>query len=186
MKLRSVFLACAGLAAILTGCREEEEIRRYQVARPVERLAFTLPDGWQKDTPARSPVREEAAFRIMDGNQAARVSVTILQGDQVLLDNVNRWRTQVGLKDIDGEELKKTVQQVAVAGEDFPYVDLSGPGRDGKTPQRTVGAIVKRKTDTWFFKMMGAPELVGKQKPAFEQFLRSVKINDGSTGASNG
>ena len=37
--------------------------------------------------------------------------------------------------------------------------------------------------DTWFFKMTGPAELVGRQKSAFEAFVTSVKF-DGGKGAN--
>jgi hypothetical protein len=54
--------------------------------------------------------------------------------------------------------------------------DLSGeaPGAGDKT--RILAAILRQEEMVWFFKMTGDEPLVAAQKPAFRQFLESVKF----------
>ena len=52
----------------------------------------------------------------------------------------------------------------------------------GRETRRILGVVVLRRGQTWFFKMTGPADLVEKQKPAFEAFLKSVRF-DGGNGA---
>ena len=50
----------------------------------------------------------------------------------------------------------------------------------GKETRRILGVVVPRRGQTWFFKMTGPADLVDKQKPVFEAFLKSVRFDGGS------
>ncbi len=93
---------------------------------------------------------------------------------QPLLANVNRWRGQVGLGAVKAEEVKKLVQPFDGAGAEAQALDMTG------LRHRILIVMLPRREETWIFKMMGAPDLVGKQKPAFEKFVRSVRFDGGS------
>ena len=117
-----------------------------------------------------------ASFRVAGENgKLADVSVVPLPGlaggD---LDNVNRWRGQVGLKGISQEELAKLAQPVEIDGQPAQLYDQAGenPGSGEKT--RILAAITRRDGVAWFFKMTGDDGLVAQQKPAFVEFLKSV------------
>ncbi len=98
---------------------------------------------------------------------------------QGLLANVNRWREQLKLKPVTEEELHKEVKVIQVAGESAASVDLLGPESEGPQRQRILGVVLPRGKRTWFFKMTGPAELVEKQKPAFEAFIKSVQFAAG-------
>ena len=61
-------------------------------------------------------------------------------------------------------------------------MDLTGPAQSGIS-QRMLGVGLPHGGATWFFKMTGPADLVGKQKAAFEAFVKSVKF-DGGKGAN--
>jgi hypothetical protein len=143
-----------------------------------ESLQYTTPAGWVKyDAPG--PIRPEVALRVTEGNQSVEITVTRAGGG--LLDNVNRWRNQIKLGPVSQVELEKDVRTIKVNGLPAQYVDLAGPG----SGQRIVGVIVPQGEQSWFFKMRGPGDVVGKQKSAFEAFVGSVRFN-GGRGASDG
>ena len=80
---------------------------------------------------------EGSQFSLMDfeavhDGQRAAISVTKLAknaGGE--LANVNRWRKQIGLKEIELAQLEKTKQPFAVDGNPGTFVELKGT-RDGK------------------------------------------------------
>ncbi len=132
-------------------------------------FAGVAPEGWRPV--AITDGMKVAAFEISEGERKADVSVMPLPGAAGgLLANVNRWRSQVGLEPASEADPAHGVGTIEVAGAPAAYVDLAG------AEKRILGAILVRGDTTWFFKMQGPPELVGKQKAAFEAFVRGAKL----------
>jgi hypothetical protein len=138
-------------------------------------LKYKAPSGWQEVAPGEM---RAASFRVSGQNgKQADVSVVPLPGmaggD---LDNVNRWRGQVGLKGVSQEELSKLAQPVEIDHQPAQLYDQAGenPGSGDKT--RILAAITRREGTAWFFKMTGDDALVAEQKPAFIEFLKSVSL----------
>jgi hypothetical protein len=139
------------------------------------RLEYKRPGDWQEAPPGEM---RAASFRFAgkDGKQAD-VSVIPLPGLAGSdLDNVNRWRGQVGLPGVSEAELAKLAQPVEVASEPAKLYEQAGanPGSGEKT--RILAAITRRDGAAWFFKMTGDDALVAEQKPAFIEFLKSVSF----------
>ena len=139
------------------------------------RLEYKRPGDWQEAAPGEM---RAASFRVAgkDGKQAD-VSVIPLPGLAGSdLDNVNRWRGQVGQPAVSEAELAKLAQPVEVAGQPASLYEQAGanPGSGEKT--RILAAIARRDGAAWFFKMTGDDDLVGQQKPAFIEFLKSVSF----------
>jgi hypothetical protein len=188
------------LALALIGCGKEE-IKVYQVSKdktepppmvnphgskmvgniprtPAEslpHLTWTQPSGWETVAPGEVRV---ASFNVKGpGNKQADVSIVPLPGlaggD---LNNVNRWRGTVGLQPVAQEELSKVAERVEIAGLESSLYEQAGqnPAEDGKT--RILAAIQHREGTAWFFKMTGDDELVAQQKPAFIEFLKSLRF----------
>lgn len=138
-------------------------------------LKYTLPTSWQEAPPGQMRV---ASFRVTgkDGKQA-EVGVVPLPGLMGRdLENVNRWRSSVGLGAVREEDLAKLAQPVSVAGQPGQLYEQAGenPGSGEKT--RILAAVSRQNNIAWFFKMAGDDELVAQQKPAFIEFLKSVQF----------
>ncbi len=135
-------------------------------------LHYTKPAGWKE--PAEKKPARIAEFVVEDGGRTAEVTVTAFPGAVGgLVANVNRWRGQVGLPEASEAEVRRSVTPLAVGGNDSSFVDLSSP--DDR--QRMLVVLVPRGERTWFFKMMGPADLVGRQKAAFEAFVKSVRFD---------
>lgn len=153
----------------------QEHSASGQAGTPSEApLQWTRPSGWQETE--RGEMRL-ASFRIVGvGGKTADVSVIALPGiaggD---LSNVNRWRGQVGLPAIRQDELSKLAKPVVVGDSSGTLFDLAGTAASGDAT-RVLAAILHRADAVWFFKMTGDDELAAKQKPAFIEFLKSVKF----------
>ena len=138
-------------------------------------LKWTLPAGWQEAAPGEM---RAASFRILgkDGKQAdvAVIPLPGLMGGD--LENVNRWRSTVGLQPVKEEELSKLAQPVEVGGQTGQLYEQAGenPGSGDKT--RILAAVLRREGVAWFFKVTGDDELVAEQKPSFIQFLKSISF----------
>jgi hypothetical protein len=140
-------------------------------------IAYRAPEGWNV---TRGNGISRASFEVRDGDKKADVTVTPLAGGAGGLEaNVNRWRGQVGLAAASKEEVGKLAQPLRVDGRDGHYADLAGAAR------RILAVMVERDGTTWFVKMDGPVDLVGKQKANFEAFVRSLRF-DGGPGGNDG
>ena len=138
-------------------------------------LKYKLPPGWQEVPPGEM---RAASFRVpgQDG-KVADVSVVPLPGLAGSdLDNVNRWRGQVGLKAVTAEELSKLAQAVEIDGKPAQLFDQTGENPGSGEKSCILAAITRREGVAWFFKMTGDAQLVAQQKPAFLAFLQSVSF----------
>jgi hypothetical protein len=132
---------------------------------------WKVPEGWQTDPGNEFSL---AAFAVKDGSRSIKTTVSRAGGD--LLLNLNRWRGQLGLQDWSPEEMAKAAKTLAVGGHDGTQVELVGTDvRSGK-PSCTLGVIVPRGGEAWFFKLTGDVELAQREKANFESFVKSVKF----------
>ena len=112
-------------------------------ARP--QLKWTLPAGWQEAAPGEM---RAASFRVQgkEGKQAdiAVIPLPGLMGGD--LENVNRWRSTVGLPPVKEEELSKLAQPVEVGGETGQLYEQAGenPGSGGEEPRAGGGPAARR------------------------------------------
>lgn len=182
------------LAGVVAGC-DGGKVQEYQVAKePAQaqmpalppghpdtsgvggpKLDYKLPTGWQEAAPGQM---RAASFRVAgkEGKQAD-VSVVPLPGLAGSdLDNVNRWRGQVGLAAVSEEGLSKLAEAVEVGGQPAKLYDLAGTNAGSGDQSRILAAIMRREGVAWFFKMTGDEGLVAEQKPAFVEFLKSVSF----------
>ncbi len=79
----------------------------------------------------------------------------------VLLPNVNRWRQQIGLGEIQQEELDREAKKIEVSGLSGDLVELIG------VEKATLGVVLQRGEQTWFFKLVGPPDLVTRERQNF-------------------
>jgi hypothetical protein len=140
-------------------------------------LSYTVPAGWEETGPRSSMgITILTSFAIREGDQQAEVQVTPLaRVGGGLLANVNRWRAQVGLPEVNQAQLDRDPPKaIKVAGANAPYYDINGPNR------RMLLVTAEHGERTWYFKMIGSPALVGQNKSKFESFLQSVKFTGGA------
>jgi hypothetical protein len=180
-----VWILTCLVAVAGAGCRRDE-IRVYSVGKEVPhthaaaggstaeptptaapQVQWKVPAGWQ-ELPANS-IRV-GNFAIRANNQSAEVSVIPLPGSSgTEIDNVNRWRGQIGLPAIAKEQLAS--EKINVGGIPGKFYDLRGQGE-----KSILAAAVEREGTTWFFKMTGDASLVSEQQSNFNQFLKSVRF----------
>ena len=98
--------------------------------------------------------------------------MTVLQGDGGgLLENVNRWRGQLGLEAIEEEGLQAELKPVEALGKDARVVDINGTSSRSQLEERLVGVIAPQGELTWFYKLMGTPSVVEKARDGFLDYL---------------
>ena len=154
-----------GVGIYLTACSDAPQIEAYTI--PAEP---TPPESWDLATPFGP---EKARFSISEGLiGSANVSMTVLQGDGGgLLGNVNRWRGQLGLEPVEEGDLKDMLKPVETLGDEALLVDLTGTSKRSQLEERMIGVIAPQGELTWFYKLMGTPDLVEKSQEGFLGYL---------------
>jgi hypothetical protein len=189
------------LVAALAGC-DRGQVQEYRVAKeqtpaqaqaqpatlppghpdlsgaPAPALQYKRPADWQE---APLSQMRAASFRVAgkDGKQADVSAIPLpgLKGSD--LDNVNRWRGQVGLPGVSEAELATLAQPVEIAGQSASLYEQAGTNPASGEKSCILAAITRRDGTAWFFKMTGDDALVTGQKPAFIEFLKSVSFPAG-------
>lgn len=137
-------------------------------------LTWTAPAHWQSK--AASSMRKATYVFSGTGDTVAELAITAFPGDVGGdLANVNRWRGQLQLAPITEAELPAALTRSEPNGLKIAVADLAGPASD--KPLRMLGAIVPFEGSTWFFKLNGAESIVAREKPAFLEFLKTIRVS---------
>jgi hypothetical protein len=126
--------------------------------------AWKIPGSWTEVAPG---MMQQAKFIAKgDGDAQAEVTLSIFPGEAGgLLPNVNRWRGQIQLAPITEDELRALALTQASPSGPLTVLDMKNP-----SGQRLVAAILKRGSETWYFKFMGADAVIERERAAFLRF----------------
>ena len=135
-----------------------------------------VPDSWK---PGRGSSMRLASYVVQgDGEAIADISLIILGGGAGgLLDNVNRWRTQVHLPAVDASGLAASSEEFLTPLGPGTLVDLQGsePADDPAKDGRIIGVLVPLAKEMWFYKMRGNPELLEREKEGFLRWVATAR-----------
>jgi hypothetical protein len=134
-------------------------------------LVWQAPPGWM---PKQAGQMRKATYAVPGGGSDSDLSITAFPGDVGgELMNVNRWRGQLGLAPLRPEELEASVSRAEANGLKLTIVELESRGDpNGKA---MMGAIIPVNGSTWFFKLTGPGASIRASKPAFLEFLHTVR-----------
>jgi hypothetical protein len=135
--------------------------------------SWEVPADWRE-----APVGQMslARFEIGGNDGKAEVTVSAFPGPAGgLLDNLNRWRRQLGLKPVGQAEAEKLVASLDVMGGKAMLVDMNGQNPETGQKVRLISAIVPREGLTWFYKLMGDEAAAEREKAAFIKFVQSAR-----------
>jgi hypothetical protein len=107
----------------------------------------------------------------------ADISLVILGGGAGnVLDNVNRWLSQLKQPPVSAEQLAGIVQHLPTARGDVSIVDLAGTPENGDANKdgRIIAAMISQEGKTSFFKMRGNAALVEAEKDNFLKWVSAV------------
>ena len=136
---------------------------------------FQTPDGWRQIPPPNELY--VLSFQVTDKGDKAEINISAFPGAAGgLVANVDRWRRQLGMTPMTQAETA-ALADVSIGAAKGKLVDITGTDAP---PQRNriVGAILIQPRTSLFFKMMGPKDLLDRQKPAFESFLKSVILDE--------
>ncbi|HLJ09646.1 MAG TPA: hypothetical protein VKU82_00580 [Planctomycetaceae bacterium] len=130
-----------------------------------------LPQGWSS---VRAGPMQAAAYEVREGRRQATISISSAGGD--LAANINRWRSQLQLAPLEGAALESELRRIPVDQSDATYVELVGP--EGSSPRETIlGVIFEAQGKQWFIKLKGDADLAAREKPRFEEFVKSIRFS---------
>lgn len=131
-------------------------------------LQWTAPAHW---TAKAGSAMRKGTYTVKGAGGEAELAITAFPGDVGGdLANVNRWRGQVGLGPIGSAELASSLTRFRANALDVAVVDILGANG-----QRILGGIVPFAGSTWFFKLTGPDAVVAAEKPAFVDYLKTVR-----------
>ncbi|CAN5502460.1 hypothetical protein BH23VER1_BH23VER1_30170 [soil metagenome] len=144
---------------------------------PVPPLDFTAPDSW---LPAPASSMRAASF-VATGPKGETVDIAVIPIPGNLgsnLDNVNRWRQQLQLPDLDEEQLAGHASSIEGKMGEILYVEevSEEPLIGGLHNAAIYGAIVQGPEHIWFFKMSGDAGLAAEHRDSFKEFVAGASI----------
>lgn len=143
-------------------------------------VPWTVPAGWE-EKPASGMRVASYAVKRPDGRSVDISVVAMGGGAGGELENVNRWRDQIGLEPATEADLAGLRSIIPAGNRQVVMYELDGKKAvlDGKYPARTLAAILPAGEMTVFFKITGESALVAEQKPQFLAWLKSVDTGGG-------
>jgi hypothetical protein len=144
-----------------------------------------VPAGWE-EKPASGMRVASYGVKRPDGRSADISVVAMGGGAGGELENVNRWRDQIGLEPATEADLAGLRSIIPAGNRQVVVYELDGKKAvlDGKYAARTLAAILPAGEMTVFFKITGENALVAEQKPQFLAWLKSVDTGGGSAGSA--
>jgi len=122
--------------------REKEFDRFIESIRFADKAAvpeWQTPEGWREEK--RNDGVTYAAFRLGPDDKGLLMTVTRLPAKSGLLVNVNRWRGQLGLRDLPEAELGSVTKKIEVAGVPVTMVSMVGTMPAPKMPPFAGGKL---------------------------------------------
>ena len=143
-------------------------------------VPWTVPAGWE-EMPASGMRVASYGVKRPDGRSVDISVVAMGGGAGGELENVNRWRDQIGLEPATEADLAGLRSIIPAGNRQVVMYQLDGKKAvlDGKYPARTLAAIMPAGEMTVFFKITGESALVAEQKPQFLAWLKSVDTGGG-------
>jgi hypothetical protein len=132
------------------------------------KIKWTKPETWTDVPPS---AMRYASFAAGANENKVDVSIVTFSGEGGGdVDNVNRWRQQIGLPPMTQADVATQIESLKSDGVEFSLVDMAGANA------RTLAAWTRREGQVWFFKATGPSIAVEKEKPNFVKFVQSIRF----------
>ena len=122
-------------------------------------------------------IQFEAAFEVV--SEAERLDITISKFPATMarpLLNVNRWRQQLGLPDINELELNDAFETISVGGATAQRIELHSV-TDSARPEMILAVLVEQAGSVYFIKLKGDQSLAERERSHFDEFAQSVRFS---------
>jgi len=131
-------------------------------------IKWQLPAGWSE---VPSSAMRYASFSVGNGAEKIDISIVTFPGEAGSdVDNVNRWREQIGLSPMSQAAVATQIEPLKTDQATFSIADIASP------TARTLAAWTRRGGNAWFVKATGPNAAVGKEKSDFVKFVESIRF----------
>jgi hypothetical protein len=131
-------------------------------------IKWKAPSGWSEVPPS---AMRYASFSAGANENKIDISIVMFPGDGGSdVDNVNRWRQQIGLSPMSAAAVATQIDSLKSDQMTFSITDIAN------TNARTLVAWTRRDGHVWFIKATGQNAAVGKEKPNFVKFIESIRF----------
>lgn len=150
--------------SILCSCSSEPKVREYRAPKTGAQF-WDVPVSWNM---IPSDGIRSASFIVHgDEGKSIDISVVYLEGGGSQLDNINRWRNEIGLPPWSEDEVEIDITDLSET--EVRSVDLIGRN------ERIFVSFFPYKKGIWFFKMKGDISLIDEEKDHLYPFVQSFK-----------
>lgn len=132
-------------------------------------VKWQVPEGW-----TAQPATAMLVGKFQAGAATVKISSFAFNNFGNLELNLNRWRGEVGVGPVPPQT--QDVPDVQIGGRAWKEYDFTGSGVNGAGHSRVIVAQTREGNDVYFFKISGPADAVAQQKPAFDQFVASVRF----------
>ena len=112
------------------------------------------------------------------GPDAAKADVVVTRFAEgqtgSFLDNLNRWRGQLGLDPVTDARSVDMADATVGSTHQAALITIENPA--STPPKKMIVSLAVVGPDMWFIKLSGPTETVEKAKPAFEAFMKSLEF----------
>lgn len=141
-------------------------------------ITYEVPAGWE--TGRRGSMRI-ASFDVQQDGEKAEVTLIALPGAAgTILQNVNRWRSQIGLDAVDESQLNDSLAPITAGRASGQLIEIIPPKSDASSPQAILAVIFSLPNQKLFVKMQGNRNLVEQQVEVFKAFVKSIRLPSNS------
>lgn len=137
-------------------------------------VRYQVPEGWEE---LPSDGIRVASFRTPGDFEDGGIRANLFRLPNPagnLLDNVNRWRAELGLEPVAEAGLDAVVHPMTLRGRQVIFVDLTGESGDPRP--RILASVEDRGRQTWFLKMEGSAAGVQANLQSFIDFLSHLEL----------
>ena len=135
-------------------------------------VKYELPAGW---TPAKLDVVSLLAFAASSGDEKIRVTISEAGGD--LLSNVNRWRGQLALPELQASDLEAALTKLKIDGRSADFIELLGTAAGARQSATLAVIVPKSDGSSWFVKLTGDAPLAARERDRFVKFCQSLRFD---------
>jgi len=141
-------------------------------------LTWDVPQGWSQQT-GGGPMRFATITRT---GMEPKIEITVTKlprQAEALLANVNRWRGQMGLAEVNESGLSSLIRPLEGGNLPATLVDLSTgmAHAHAESPQRMLASIVHTSEATWFFKVRSGPDIIQQAEHDILAIFKSVRTD---------
>lgn len=171
---------------LFLGCKEGEAVNSYRLPKypapdkldselnqSTDLFSWDIPASWMQ---ANVNQFSKANYLIPSTSGSAEVSVSYFGGDAGGIEaNVNRWRRQVGLQELNIQEIELIGESYLCKIGNYKVYEIINPDNNDLA---FLCSVIPTETQTIFLKLRTYPTIIDNFKQEFIEFSSSFNYNE--------